>query len=262
MNRSPLLAALLVASLAGPSAATETLCYVREIPALPTNWTVLADLQRFQPKLGVLTSISIQVSYSLIGSVRLESTDAAPTVIQTTLQAAFILQHPDSTTLAIISPQANFNDSTAPFDGTIDFAGPSGVQHLRLTAASTQSFTTTSASDRALFTGDGSIDVPVSVFAASYAAASGNVVTEFTSAASALVQVCYTYETGDERKGESFVIEPRRFGAASSEDSPMPDRTLMIPRTVVVVATKPDRPVGLSQLRRSIGTYGRSVGPV
>src|SRR5262249_6597217 len=117
---------------------------------------------------------------------------------QLQFQATLTLTRPDLSVIVVTVPLANFNDSLTAFDGTIDFGGTSGVTHPGINAMASNSATSPPpASDITLFTGPagnpGTIVLPIRGWGTSFASGSGNVITQFMTAASANVQVCYTY---------------------------------------------------------------------
>jgi hypothetical protein len=180
------------------SAQTQTVCFNGSIPLTATNWSNTVSVSKFDTGLGTLQSISFQLGGNIAGAVKLESTDSAATVVQTNFQATLTLTRPDLSVIVVTIPIANFNDSLTSFDGVIDFGGTSGTQHLGITANQTNSATSPPpASDLVLFSGPagspGNIVLPVTAVGSSIATGSGNLITQFTTAAAAQVQVCYTY---------------------------------------------------------------------
>ncbi len=187
------LAALALTTLAGAQG-TQTVCYTDTIPLQTTNWDLSVSIPKFNPVLGTLQTIQFTISGRIEGSARVESLDAAATVVNTQFSADLTLLRPDLSVIVVTIPIANFTDPLAPFDGVVDFAGPSGTSHLGLVA--TDSDTVVSPpplSDLVLFTGVGNIVLPVSARGTSLASGSGNLITQFQTMAQADVRVCYTY---------------------------------------------------------------------
>ncbi|MDZ4771922.1 MAG: choice-of-anchor E domain-containing protein [Planctomycetota bacterium] len=180
------------------SAQTQTVCFTGSIPLTNTNWANNVSVSKFDTGLGTLQSISFQLTGNIAGAVRIESLDTAATVVQTNFQATLTLTRPDLSVIVVTVPIANFNDSLTAFDGTTDFGGTSGVSHLGITANQMNSATSPPpASDLVLFSGPpglpGNIVLPVTAVGSSVATGSGNLITQFQTAAAAQVQVCYTY---------------------------------------------------------------------
>lgn len=177
---------------------TQQICHTASIPLQSTNWNNSITVPKFDPALGQLVSINFNLAGHIEGSVREESLDASPTVVTTNFQAQITLTRPDLTVIVVTIPIANFNDSFTAFDGVIDFGGTSGVSHLNITADASNSATSPPPiSDLALFTGlpnaPGTITLPVNAIGTSNASGSGNLITQFLTAASASCTVCYNY---------------------------------------------------------------------
>ena len=187
--------AVAVAALAAPATAA-TISFSDSIALTTTNWSDSFDIQRFDPLLGTLTSITFQLSGTVTGNIRAESMDNAPSTVSTNLQATITLTRPDTTVLAVVLPVASFINSFTAFDGTVDFGGTSGVTQLGATATSaTTTVSPPPVSDLALFTGIGSILLPAHANGSSNASGSGNLITQFQTNAEASVTVTYTYTT-------------------------------------------------------------------
>lgn len=93
----------------------------------PVPWSQSAVLPAFDPDLGILRQVEITVSGSAYGSFGLENTSASPassplsisTLVFVTLPAGSMA--PPNPAFEYVSP------TLAAFDGTLDFAGASGV---------------------------------------------------------------------------------------------------------------------------------------
>ncbi|MBK7876149.1 MAG: choice-of-anchor E domain-containing protein [Planctomycetes bacterium] len=192
----PALALLGALSFLTPAEAqqVQTQCFTDSVVLQNTNWTSSVSLPKFDPNLGTLTGIQFQLAGNSTGSARAESLDASPSNVTLTFQNTISLTRPDNSVIVVAIPQAIFNDSLAVFDGTIDFAGTSGVSHMGLVAnAVGNASSPPPAGDLALFTGVGNIVLPVTAVGNSTAVGSGNIISQFTSQAACDVQVCYQY---------------------------------------------------------------------
>ena len=188
---------LLVLALAGTASAqaqTQTQCCTDSIPLQSTNWAGSVSIPKFNPNLGTLQSITYTLTGRVEGSTRVESLDAAPSLVTTSLQADITLTRPDLTVLVVTTPLAQFVDNFTAFDGVIDFDGTSGEARLNIvTQDQDQAVSPPPVSDLALFTGAGNIVLPIAASGASTAVGSGNLITQFLTQAAATVEVCYTY---------------------------------------------------------------------
>lgn len=177
----------------GPPTATQ--CFTDSIALQNTNWSSSVSVPKFNPALGTLLSIQFTLSGNVQGSASAESLDSSPTIVNTQSSANITLTRPDLTVLVITAPVANFSDAFTAFDNVIDFAGTSGATHAGINVVDTDMATSPPpASDLLLFTGLGNIVLPVTAVGTSQATGAGNLITQFMTAASASVEVCYTYE--------------------------------------------------------------------
>lgn len=185
---------LATSALAG-APTINTQCHTAGVPLQNTNWSSSVSVPKFNPLLGTLQSISFKITGEVQGSIKAESLDAQPTVINSQLGATMTLTRPDLSVIVVTLPVANFSDPVTAFDGMIDFMGTSGVTHANLVATDSDMVVSPPPlSDLVLFTGVGNITLGVSAAAVSTASGPGNVVTQFSTMGKADVEVCYTYE--------------------------------------------------------------------
>lgn len=151
MSRSCVVA--LVASLSLCASVAAQQCATQSVPLQQTNWTSTAALPRFDPSLGVLRSVEIELVASFEGDAYFENLQPGPVATSTTTVFQTDVQRPDGSVLLSASRAFAFSDSVAAFDGTIDFAGPSGFAHVGYGATSTQALQLTNGADLALFSG-------------------------------------------------------------------------------------------------------------
>jgi hypothetical protein len=188
---------VLGAALAATATATQppsTLTFSDSIPVTNTNWSLSVTLPKFDPALGTLQTVTLTLDGHIEGQAAVESTDASPTTITTMFQANLTLARPDMSILAVVIPQVTNMANLSPFDGVIDFRGTSGITYPNLMQNASQSVTSPPpASDLPLFTGTGTITLPVTAVGTSTAIGSGNVITQFATRASAVVTVVYQF---------------------------------------------------------------------
>lgn len=192
MNFRTASASLILLASPGIAAAQQT-CVSDSIPLQTTNWATTVSIPKFDSSLGVLQSVDFELTGRVTGSASIESLDAAPSTVMTTYKAEITLTRPDMSVLVISVPDQMFNDNLSAFDGTIDFAGTSGIAHLDITAQDVQTLNVTAPADLALFTGAGNIVLPIDAVGTSTASGSGNLITQFLTDAEASVSVCYNY---------------------------------------------------------------------
>ena len=159
-----------------------------------TNWDALLTFNRFDPGLGTLNFIKFTLAGDILGDVQFESLDSEPATVSTSLSSVITLFRPDLSTIVVTTPVANNTDLVSEFDGVIDFAGNSGRTRTGLTASGSDfAISPPPGSDLALFTGLGTISLPVYARGVSTASGAGNLITIFRTQAAANVSVTYDY---------------------------------------------------------------------
>jgi len=160
-----------------------------------TNWTDSISVPQFNPALGTLTQIELDLGGYVEGAARFESLDASPATVTMNLQAQIELQRPDLSVLGVVIPVASTVDNVSAFDGSIDFGGTSGKTYSNLSGSDSDTFISPPpASDLVLFTGLGSINLPVKAMGTSFASGAGNLTTLFNTSASATATITYYYD--------------------------------------------------------------------
>lgn len=189
-----------LAIVCGTARAQHQISFTYNVPLQPTNFvnqSVAAS--RFDPELGILVGIEFTLDGRLEGTARVESLDATPATIATSVQAILSLARPDLSLPVSVTPLAQFSDQASAFDGIIDFAGTSGFAHAGVvTAASANASSPPPSSDLLDFLGPpgdpGTITLPVGGIGSSSSSGPGNAVFEFMTSAGADVTVRYLYE--------------------------------------------------------------------
>jgi hypothetical protein len=190
-----------LATLANVAAATQT-CNSVTIPLTPTNWTIPATVPKFDPSLGTLNGVVIQLTVSQLNTIQVESALTVPADVTTHIETPVLVLLPDLTFVTSVAPFGEYTDSLSAFDGTVDYAGTSGFTHAGINGVAGISVQLVNAGALAMFTGTagnpGTISLPViatgnhSFTVVSVAVGFGaNVVVSYQ--ASALVNVCYNF---------------------------------------------------------------------
>lgn len=184
--------------LAGTSGAlAQTVTYTGAQPMTTTNWgTFAVALPQFDNTpsgafFGYnLTGVTLTVSGTVQGDVRLESLDNSAASLTYNLAASVTFAGPGGAS-AVALPVASGTFAATAFDGTIDFGGTSGVSLLNLTNSNTASSTPGSFAG---YIGSGSVPLSIGAVGASNASGAGNVISAFATDASADYRIVYTYE--------------------------------------------------------------------
>ncbi|MCA8979693.1 MAG: choice-of-anchor E domain-containing protein [Planctomycetes bacterium] len=181
------------ALIAGTASAQHTQVESDSIALQLTNWDDFLTVPKFNVPGATLLSVDFTLDGGAEGGARIESLDAQPATVNTAFQATITLQRPDLTVIAVTLPVANFSDNLSAFDGTIDFGGTSGTEHLNIMASDSDMQSTSAPADLALFSGPGTISLPCKAQGSSTASGAGNLITQFNTSAEASVTVTYNY---------------------------------------------------------------------
>jgi hypothetical protein len=169
--------------------------YTDTIGLQQTNWTDSMSFPKFDPNSGILTGIEFVLDGRLEGSAQFESVDAEAATIGVGMAASVNLQRPIGAEILRVVPAASVITDVARFDGVIDFAGPSGRSFPRLIGIDiAESDTLSATADLALFTGEGSIDLPLVATGSANGSGGGNLALNYVTEVSALVTVTYIYQ--------------------------------------------------------------------
>jgi len=194
------MATVVIAGLLCTCAEAKTVYYSDSVALTKTDWTALVSVPKFDCSLGILKSVTCKLSGHVEGITRLESGDSEPATVTMDIWAIMELLRPDSSTIVTAIPSTTISYSVSAFDGELDFAGPSGRTSSDLTAELSETVTSSSPTDLALFTGVGDIDLPIVADASTTGSGAGNLTLRFAMSASADMEVVYNYA--------SFAPEP------------------------------------------------------
>lgn len=96
-------------------------------PVLSSPWTTTFTVPRFDPSLGHLTVVVLNLDGWLGGSSRMENVSAGTAYLQATTTASLSLSTPPPLGTMFMTPTMTDAQANVPaFDGTLDFAGASG----------------------------------------------------------------------------------------------------------------------------------------
>ena len=107
-----------------------------------------------------LTSVCVQATAHGAGFMSFENTQNFFTTVASNFQVQVTVRRPDLSPVMVLQPSQIFMDPLSPYDGTADYAGTSGVTHTGLDVSVGDTVCLTSASDLALFTGAGTVNIP------------------------------------------------------------------------------------------------------
>lgn len=159
MRILPIAAALLAIQAGAVQAET------RVVEATQAAGSSFLELQQFDPSLGQLTQVALTLTGTVSGTVGAEVTSRkpGPFVFTFNLKSSIALGLPGEAAAAAltVTPTWVGNATRSSFDGTLDFSGSSGIflGELRASATAQQHYTDALILD--LFTGAGTLSLPV-----------------------------------------------------------------------------------------------------
>lgn len=205
-----IIAALAIAGLFGAigSAQAEVVSFTASKATATTAWSDFLSFGKFNSNLGTLNSITFELGGTVSGIGRAESLDASASVVTLSLSSILTLTRPDGSTIVITNPVFSQNNSLSAFDGSIDFAGTSGASTGQVSNSHTESFTSSSANDFALFSqaGGGTISLNLGATGQSNGSGAGNLITQFATSAAGQVKVSYDYTAAPVPEPETYAM--------------------------------------------------------
>lgn len=187
---------LMLLALSTPLLARQTETFEATVPVQSTNWVEDLLLPRFDPAGRLLTSVEVTFATEISGTARAENLDATGATLDLRFSAEFELIRPGGGVLAQSEPMLAFDADVTAFDGTIDFAGGSGVTFP--VSASDSHVAAVFGAQMAPFIGTpgdpGFLQLLATATGSSIATGSGNLVASFQTDALAVATVVYTFE--------------------------------------------------------------------
>jgi hypothetical protein len=196
-----------------------------------TGWTQTQSLQQFDPSLGTLTSIDLVNAGTITSDIRVENLEATAMTVVGTVGGSVTLSGPG---IMALTAQGSDNESfnAQAFDGSIDFAGPSGHDFGSKTATGQNTLTLSDPASLASFTGTGSVTLSEQGGATSQATGGGNLMAWITSTSSAQVTVVYHYTPSNALRPGNYTIvqltDPTGFYKGKNtqgNSTPLPNST-------------------------------------
>jgi hypothetical protein len=168
--------------------------YSDSIGLQTTTWDDTVTIPMFDPALGELVGIDFSLTGQLDGSAAFESLDNSPAEVMIDFSGEITLYRPDLTEIVTAIPLLSNSMNVTAYDGLSDFGGTSGATFNNLQAEQTESISSGAESaDLPLFTGPGTIDLPVGAAGTSMGSGGGNLILQFLQEGAAAVEVTYHY---------------------------------------------------------------------
>lgn len=189
-----------------------------------TNWQDTVALPRFDPALGTLTGVELQITSRLSGTVRYENLDAVGRTLSLSLRTVVQVRRPNGL-LGEASSDALVPASTTAFDGKRDFAGNSGGVANAISAVSSPHTINLSApNDLVDFIGPagapGALSLAVSASGQAQSSGGGNVALSFRTEAGVKLAIRYLYTPAATATATSTASE-----TPTSTETPTPTPT-------------------------------------
>ncbi|MCS6975506.1 MAG: carboxypeptidase regulatory-like domain-containing protein [Gemmatales bacterium] len=184
----------------GPQQITHLLSF----PEATANQTRLGQVPQFDPALGILQSVEIRVGGRFVSNIRVENLDPAASAITSTVGGFVVLVGPGVSS-EVNAPEASEVFYAAAFDGTLDFAGPSGKDFGARTVTGSGNFMLTNSSDLNAYRGTGTVSFSLTT-AATSRVSGGNLAAIINSVAGANVEVVYHYRADASLRPGDYVI--------------------------------------------------------
>ena len=190
LKSSIALAALTVAGSAFASSVT----FTSALSVQDVDFDDALSLQQFDPTLGTLLSVTLELAGTFDGRAGIENTNSKKSLSATLkLDGLLTLQRPDLTTLVSVSKNLITESVSLPkFDTTADFSGTSGKSFDSGSVSASDTLNLGGA-DFALFTGKGSVTLPVFARALSVTTGTGNFVSGYSTSGGVYAEVIYNY---------------------------------------------------------------------
>lgn len=164
------------------------------VPLTRTDWQDPMSIPKFDPAIGILQGVKVQLTGLLQGDAKFESLDAKPTIIVVEMGARIELQRPDGSILVIAAPTTAVPTAVEAFDGQIDYGGTSGrTLHDLISIDEVETAFFTDRPTLSLFVGTGTIDLPMHSTGLAEATGAGNLAVGFQTNAGASVTITYAY---------------------------------------------------------------------
>ncbi|TAE59805.1 MAG: PEP-CTERM sorting domain-containing protein [Nostocales cyanobacterium] len=155
-----------------------------------TDFTKTLSIQKFNPSLGTLNSVTLDLTGDIKGSARFENRSSRSATVGVNLSSDINLTL-GSDTLFNLTPSNLYAYQVARYDGITDYAGASGRTINGLSASTSD--TKNLVSNLQPFIGSGNVDFLLSAIAQSNVIGSGNISSQINTLAKGDLTVTYDY---------------------------------------------------------------------
>ncbi|HMO37332.1 MAG TPA: choice-of-anchor E domain-containing protein, partial [Gemmatales bacterium] len=170
-----------------------------------TNSIRQHSIQQFNPALGTLQSVEIRVDGRILSTIRLENLDNASAHVTGTVSGSLLLSGPGFNLNVQANGNAAIRQNLAAYDGTLDYAGSSGITLVNRSATGSQT-QTIQGSNLSNFIGSGTVSFSFLAQATTEATGGGNLMANITNLGGADVTVTYKYLNNNSLKPGQYTI--------------------------------------------------------
>jgi hypothetical protein len=182
--------AVLIANL------TTTAPQVVTLQSQTSGWTGSASFAQFNPALGTLDEILLNVGNTLVGTFSAANLESVPAGVAMTENASMTVATPGDASGPTANAGASDSFTLSAYDGSTDFSGTSGRSDTQAVVpfeTPTNHATLTDGTDLSAFTGTGTIALQVSTIGTSTVTGPSNLLEEITQQTGGTVSVSYVY---------------------------------------------------------------------
>src|SRR5580658_426328 len=174
---------------------TTTAPQVVTLQSQTSGWTGSASFNQFNPALGTLDEILLNVGNTLVGTFSAANLENVPATVSMTESASMTVATPGDATGVIANAGASDSFALGAYDGSTDFTGTSGRTDVLniVPFTSTTRGTLIGGADLSAFTGTGTIILPVGTAGTSTVTGPSNLLEEITQQTGGTVSVGYVY---------------------------------------------------------------------
>lgn len=163
------------------------------VPDTITDWSATLPALQFDSSLGTLEAVAIEITGDLNSGIAVENLGSTTATYSIDQEGSITLELPGATEEITPALAADTGGSLAAFDGTVDFAGTSGVSASGLISADSLTDTLDDTADLAAFTGNGTIDLPLLSSGTADVEVSGNSLLQLGGSTGATIELSYIY---------------------------------------------------------------------
>lgn len=127
-------------------ASAEELSFCDSVPMQDVDWTENITLPKFDPGMGTLNAVDINVDFNLSQSLMIENMRKGNSSVNSTTESMLIIETPDGGAIAA-NASVTLDKELGPFDGLRDFSGSSGINLTKSISSGTVKYSSANIQD-------------------------------------------------------------------------------------------------------------------